>query len=68
MRLESFAGVICCPSLILAGIQQISENVPNAYHEFSAATSAIRPIFSRLVRPIWLGHQLDPYSGLEIRE
>jgi hypothetical protein len=54
MRLECFAGIICRPSLILAGIQQISENVPNAYHEFSAATSAIRPIFSRLVRPIWL--------------
>jgi hypothetical protein len=60
MRLEHFAGVIYGPSLILAGIQQIIENVPIAYHEFSAATSVIRSKFSQLVRPIWLGHQLDP--------
>ncbi len=30
MRLARFAGVICCPPLILAGIQQIIDNVPNA--------------------------------------
>lgn len=67
MRLEPFAGVIYGPSLILAGIQQIIKNLPNAYHEFSGATSVIRSKFSRLVRPIWLSFQPGRYSRLDWR-